>query len=179
MTPFICRWKAISRRQEPWRGTSLDLLIISLHFYSFAKTASCFMHRLLAALRFTSNRGISTLPRRNLTHTLKPPNYNHNFLFRAASTHTLSQDSQHGASVPPVSMTQATESYGNYDLVKRVKLDFTDVAVSKWKSRETGLTVIHLDYEGVSFLIAHISRLVLTLFTSTYRQWLFCSADRK
>ncbi|PPQ88654.1 hypothetical protein CVT25_010230 [Psilocybe cyanescens] len=45
-------------------------------------------------------------------------------------------------------MAQPLETFGNYDLVKRVKLDFTDVVVSKWKSRETGLTVIHLDYEA-------------------------------
>ncbi|KAG6845767.1 hypothetical protein H0H87_003821 [Tephrocybe sp. NHM501043] len=40
------------------------------------------------------------------------------------------------------------ESYGNFDLVKRVKLDFTDVTVSKWRSRKSGLSVVHLDYEG-------------------------------
>ncbi|KAG5342382.1 hypothetical protein C0989_002217 [Termitomyces sp. Mn162] len=40
------------------------------------------------------------------------------------------------------------ESFGNFDLVKRVKLDFTDVTVSKWRSRTTGLSVVHLDYEG-------------------------------
>ena len=45
-------------------------------------------------------------------------------------------------------MSQSTESFGNYQLIKRVKLDFTDVVVSKWKSDVTGLTVIHLDYEG-------------------------------
>jgi hypothetical protein len=45
-------------------------------------------------------------------------------------------------------MAQSTENFGNYDLIRRVKLDFTDVTVSKWRSRVTGLTVIHLDYEG-------------------------------
>jgi len=40
------------------------------------------------------------------------------------------------------------ESFGNYNLIKRVKLDFTNVVVSKWKSSVTGLTVIHLDYQG-------------------------------
>ncbi|KAH0590626.1 hypothetical protein H2248_000757 [Termitomyces sp. 'cryptogamus'] len=40
------------------------------------------------------------------------------------------------------------ESFGNFDLVKRVKLDFTDVTVSKWRSRTTGLSVVHLDYEA-------------------------------
>ena len=41
------------------------------------------------------------------------------------------------------------ESFGNYDLIKRIKLDFVDVVVSKWTSRVTGLTVIHLDYQGI------------------------------
>lgn len=40
------------------------------------------------------------------------------------------------------------QSYGNFDLLNRVKLDFTDVVVSKWRSRVTGLSVVHLDYEG-------------------------------
>ncbi|KAF9270307.1 hypothetical protein L218DRAFT_952466 [Marasmius fiardii PR-910] len=40
------------------------------------------------------------------------------------------------------------ESFANFDLIKRVKLDFTDVTISKWKSRITGLSVIHLDYEA-------------------------------
>lgn len=41
-----------------------------------------------------------------------------------------------------------TQAYGNFDLLNRVKLDFTDVVVSKWRSRVTGLSVVHLDYEG-------------------------------
>ncbi|KAJ2928846.1 hypothetical protein H1R20_g8241, partial [Candolleomyces eurysporus] len=45
-------------------------------------------------------------------------------------------------------MAQSQEHFGNFDLVKRVKLDFTDVSVSKWRSRITGLTVVHLDYEA-------------------------------
>ncbi|KII93562.1 hypothetical protein PLICRDRAFT_49603 [Plicaturopsis crispa FD-325 SS-3] len=40
------------------------------------------------------------------------------------------------------------EKFANFDLVKRVKLDFTDVTVSKWQSRVTGLSVVHLDYEA-------------------------------
>jgi hypothetical protein len=44
------------------------------------------------------------------------------------------------------------ESFQNFDLVKRIKLDYTDVTVSKWRSRVTGLTVVHLDYEGAPSL---------------------------
>src|SRR5260221_12627180 len=54
------------------------------------------------------------------------------------------------------------ESFGNYDLIKRVKLDFTDVVVSKWKSRVTGLTVIHLDYEG-DFLLCPLLTFLLDI----------------
>jgi hypothetical protein len=46
-----------------------------------------------------------------------------------------------------------SEPYGNFDLVKRVKLDYTDVVVSRWQSRVTGLTVVHLDYEGIHRVI--------------------------
>ena len=42
----------------------------------------------------------------------------------------------------------APETHGNFDLVKRFKLDFADIRVSKWKSRESGLSVVHLDYDG-------------------------------
>jgi hypothetical protein len=40
------------------------------------------------------------------------------------------------------------ETFGNFDLIKRVALDYTDVVLSKWQSRVTGLSVVHLDYEG-------------------------------
>src|SRR6266704_5726292 len=64
--------------------------------------------------------------------------------------HTTTQLKQDAISPSPiVNMGQPAESFGNYDLIKRVKLDFTDVVISKWKSRVTGLTVIHLDYEGL------------------------------
>lgn len=45
-------------------------------------------------------------------------------------------------------MSDATESHGNFDLVRRVKLDYTDVVVSKWRSRKTGLSIVHMDYEA-------------------------------
>lgn len=48
------------------------------------------------------------------------------------------------------SAIDAFTSFGNFDLVQRVQLDYTDVVVSKWRSRVSGLTLVHLDYEGVS-----------------------------
>ncbi|KAF9822062.1 hypothetical protein IEO21_00056 [Rhodonia placenta] len=41
-----------------------------------------------------------------------------------------------------------TESFGNFDLVKRLKLDSSDIVLSKWKSRVTGLSIVHLDYDA-------------------------------
>ncbi|KAH8114464.1 Metalloenzyme, LuxS/M16 peptidase-like protein [Phellopilus nigrolimitatus] len=41
-----------------------------------------------------------------------------------------------------------TETYGNFDLIQRVKLDITDVVLTKWRSRITGLSIVHLDYES-------------------------------
>ncbi|KAF7347762.1 hypothetical protein MVEN_01533700 [Mycena venus] len=40
------------------------------------------------------------------------------------------------------------EKFGNFDLVRSIKLGFTDVHVSKWRSRVTGLSIVHLDYEA-------------------------------
>ena len=61
-----------------------------------------------------------------------------------------------------------TESFGNYNLIKRVKLDFADVVVSKWNSSVTGLTVIHLDYDG-SFLLCPLFSLSWVLTASQHR----------
>ena len=71
----------------------------------------------------------------------------HNFPF-----HTSVQEPKTSA------MTHIPESLGNFDLVKQLKLDFTDVLVSKWRSRSTGLTVIHLDYDGLFFCLGYIVR---------------------
>ena len=49
-----------------------------------------------------------------------------------------------------IATTNGTNTYGNFDLVTRAKLDYADILVSKWKSRVTGLSVVHLDYNGTS-----------------------------
>ena len=66
--------------------------------------------------------------------------------FQIQKAHTLAQNIlQQNQSL---SMSPATEAHGNFDLVKRVKLNYTDVVVSKWRSRKTGLSIVHVDYEG-------------------------------
>ncbi|KZS93010.1 hypothetical protein SISNIDRAFT_454956 [Sistotremastrum niveocremeum HHB9708] len=57
-----------------------------------------------------------------------------------------------GIDVPPkangVTTKQTVAKLGNFDLVKSIKVDYTDLTVSKWISSKTGLTLIHLDYEA-------------------------------
>jgi hypothetical protein len=102
------------------------------------------MQRLFSTWRrFAVNRRTLTPLQASIFRTRRT-NYS-DLLFRTA--HATS-DLQRTPLSPPTSMTQSAESFGNYDLIRRVKLDFTDVTVSKWKSRVTGLTIIHLDYEG-------------------------------
>ncbi|KAF8507185.1 Metalloenzyme, LuxS/M16 peptidase-like protein [Russula emetica] len=40
------------------------------------------------------------------------------------------------------------DTFGDFDLINRVKLGFSEVTVSSWRSRVTGLNVVHLDYEA-------------------------------
>ncbi|KAH8102439.1 Metalloenzyme, LuxS/M16 peptidase-like protein [Cristinia sonorae] len=40
------------------------------------------------------------------------------------------------------------DKYGNFDLITSFKLDFAEIHVSKWRSRVSGLTVVHLDYDA-------------------------------
>jgi hypothetical protein len=55
----------------------------------------------------------------------------------------------------PDGAAHAPETFGHFDLVRRFKLGFTDVEVSKWQSRVTGLSVVHLDYDGVCLAFLH------------------------
>lgn len=84
-----------------------------------------------------------------LTHE---PSSRSTFPIRTASTtrptsRLLPRPSIRYASTMP-SSAKPSEAYGNFDLIAKTKLDYTDVLISKWKSRETGLSVVHLDYEG-------------------------------
>ncbi|EJU02584.1 hypothetical protein DACRYDRAFT_21645 [Dacryopinax primogenitus] len=41
-----------------------------------------------------------------------------------------------------------SEPYGNFDFVTRVKPDYANVVIEKWRSRVSGLSVVHVDYEA-------------------------------
>ncbi|KIO20924.1 hypothetical protein M407DRAFT_10649 [Tulasnella calospora MUT 4182] len=45
-------------------------------------------------------------------------------------------------------MDPSASQYGNFDLVKKVKLDYAPIELQKWTSRKTGLSVVHLDCES-------------------------------
>lgn len=77
-----------------------------------------------------------------------------------------------------ISGSQPSESYGNFDLVKRLNLDFADIVVSKWKSRVTGLSVVHLDYDGARGTILRFSH-CLTRSDSSHRERLFRCGHRE
>ncbi|EJD55672.1 hypothetical protein AURDEDRAFT_109912 [Auricularia subglabra TFB-10046 SS5] len=38
------------------------------------------------------------------------------------------------------------ETHGNFDLLNRVKVKYGDVVISKWRSRVSGLSLVHIDY---------------------------------
>jgi hypothetical protein len=40
------------------------------------------------------------------------------------------------------------DTIGNFRLTQKIKLNYTDVVITKWQSQQTGLRVVHVDYEG-------------------------------
>ena len=63
---------------------------------------------------------------------------------RAFATHSMTNTSPQSFSSPDL-----PNKFGNFDLIRSEKLGLADIVVSKYRSRETGLTVVHLDYEGL------------------------------
>lgn len=39
-------------------------------------------------------------------------------------------------------------THGNFRLLKRIRLNYTDATITKWVSNKTGLKVVHVDYQG-------------------------------
>ncbi|KAI0330572.1 hypothetical protein GY45DRAFT_1323517 [Cubamyces sp. BRFM 1775] len=97
-----------------------------------------YLSRLLAATSQTT-RLLRALPRtthRSRPFTARPPAFS-----SARTFHSSMSALANGLSKP-------LGSHGNFDLVKKFKLDFADIHVSKWKSRSSGLSVVHLDYDA-------------------------------
>ncbi|KAK7694817.1 hypothetical protein QCA50_002005 [Cerrena zonata] len=45
-------------------------------------------------------------------------------------------------------LSTMSQRHGNFDLVTKFKLSYADIKVSKWRSRNSGLSVVHLDYDA-------------------------------
>lgn len=71
------------------------------------------------------------------------------------------------------------QSYENFDLLQRIKLDSTDVVLTKWRSRKTGLSIVHLDYDGRLAVYFDIATCPNPFAPSTYRQGLLCGGHRE
>jgi hypothetical protein len=85
----------------------------------------------------------------------------------------------------PISSPQNMESRtGSFDLLQEVKIDNADIVVSKWRSRKSGLSVVHLDYDAPivkgyfvvptesAYIQSTMSILCLLAYDSLRRQWL-------
>lgn len=155
----------------------LVLYRVCCPFAGYNYQRDCWMQRLSALWRNLPQpvgRGRSLLAPRTANFVTKKHQCvpSRAFLIREAHTLSLAPDTH------PISMSDAPEKFGNFDLIKRVKLDYTDVVISKWKSRVTGLSVVHLDYEGAVHLLA-INHHPFLHDSSTNREWLLCSRHRK
>ena len=69
--------------------------------------------------------------------------------------------------------------FGNFDLIRTEKLGLADIVLSKYRSRETGLTVVHLDYEGTWRSVCWNIRMLTASNISTFGKWLLCCGNRK
>lgn len=94
---------------------------------------------------------------RTLTTKLPAPITRTPSLIRSASVLSHPSQPQDAASsvTPLPTSSPMTETHGNFDLLQRVKVDYADVTLSKWRSRQTGLTVVHVDYECQSYRTPH------------------------
>ncbi len=109
-------------------------------------------------------------------------------LSRPTSSSFFSTNSSRLAQALQPDMAQAlhhpssSETFGNFDLINRVELGLSEITVSSWRSRVTGLNVVHLDYEGERFTAALTlpsSYVHLCSFNSSHREWLFCGGHRE
>lgn len=46
------------------------------------------------------------------------------------------------------------QSYGNFDLLQRIEVESAESVIEEWRSRTTGLTVVHIDYDSTFFNVA-------------------------
>lgn len=71
------------------------------------------------------------------------------------------------------------DKFGNFDLIRTEKLGLADIVLSKYRSRETGLTVVHLDYEGTWRSVCWNTGVRTVSNLSTFGERLLCCGNRK
>ena len=92
--------------------------------------------------------------------------------------HIPASTPQYYSTQMPMQSFSTLKSYGNFDLVKRFRLELANAEISKWRSRITGLTLVHVDYEGFHSSNCCINT-ILTAVCSSDRRWLFCCGYRE
>ena len=55
------------------------------------------------------------------------------------------------------------EAFGSFDLLQHIPLELADIVVTQWRSMVTGLTVVHIDYDGMFFLYHSMLSLLIIL----------------
>lgn len=68
------------------------------------------------------------------------------------------------------------DEVGSFRLLKRITLDYTDTIITKWQSQDTGLRVVHVDYEG-KFSKNRTHELLTSDFSRTDHQRLICPSN--
>ena len=135
-------------RHVPLRRPCSRLLVHWLYIRSpwrlvgFSSCWMLFLSRLFSSQTFRLLRSLPRTPppRPQLTTRFTPFSISRSLhTSMPASAHVVSQNAK------------PLETHGNFDLVKRFKLNFADIHVSKWKSRTSGLSVVHLDYDGAFY----------------------------
>lgn len=94
-------------------------------------------------------------------------------------TRTLATHSMTTTSPEPSSSPDLPSKFGNFDLIRTEKLGLADIVLSKYRSRQTGLIVVHLDYEGTWPSIRSNAGMRTVSNLSTFGEWLLCCGNRK
>ena len=82
-------------------------------------------------------------------------------------------------SLEPPSSPNLPNKFGNFDLIRTEKCELADIILSKYRSRETGLTLVHLDYQGAWRSIHWIISIQPVSNLSTLGEGFLCCGDRR
>ena len=93
---------------------------------------------------------------------------------RTFATYSMTANSLESPSSPDL-----PSKFGNFDLIRTEKLGLADIVLSKYRSRDTGLTVVHLDYEGTWRGVCWNPSMLTAQNISTFGEWLLCCGNRK